>query len=93
MGIIYKISIYFLCIITNRIAIRPVLAGGVSANSGLRVRMETECARRGFALYAPPLPLCGDNAAMVGAQAYYEFLAGHTAGTDLNACATMPIEG
>ena len=70
-----------------------VLAGGVSANSGLRVRMETECARRGFALYAPPLPLCGDNAAMVGAQAYYEFLAGHTAGTDLNACATMPIEG
>lgn len=70
-----------------------VLAGGVSANSGLRARMEAECARRGYALYAPPLPLCGDNAAMVGAQAYYEFLAGHTAGADLNACATMPIEG
>ena len=34
----------------------------------------------------------GDNAAMVGAQAYYEFAAGHTAGWDLNACATMPID-
>ena len=69
-----------------------VLAGGVSANSGLRARMEAECRRRGYRLYAPPLPLCGDNAAMVGAQAYYEYLAGHTAGLDLNACATMPIE-
>lgn len=69
-----------------------VLAGGVSANSGLRSRMEAECAARGYTLYAPPLPLCGDNAAMVGAQGYYEFLAGHTAGPELNACATLPIE-
>ena len=69
-----------------------VLAGGVSANSGLRSRMETECTARGYDLYVPPLPLCGDNAAMVGAQGYYELLAGHTAGTDLNACATLPIE-
>jgi N6-L-threonylcarbamoyladenine synthase len=69
-----------------------VLAGGVSANSGLRSRMEAECTARGYTLYVPPLPLCGDNAAMVGAQGYYEFLAGHTAGPDLNACATLPIE-
>ena len=69
-----------------------VLAGGVSANSGLRTRMEAECARRGLRLFAPPLALCGDNAAMVGAQGYYEYRAGHTAGMDLNACATMPIE-
>ena len=69
-----------------------VLAGGVSANSRLRARMETECAARGFTLCRPPLSLCGDNAAMVGAQGYYEFQAGHTAGWDLNACATMPIE-
>ncbi len=69
-----------------------VLAGGVSANSGLRARMEAECARRGLRLFAPPLALCGDNAAMVGAQGYYEYRAGHTAGMDLNACATMPIE-
>ena len=70
-----------------------VLAGGVSANSGLRRRMEADCARLGYRLYAPPLPLCGDNAAMVGAQGYYEYQSGHLAGMDLNACATMPIEG
>lgn len=70
-----------------------VLAGGVSANSGLRARMEAECARRGLRLFVPPLALCGDNAAMVGAQGYYEYRAGHAAGMDLNACATMPIEG
>lgn len=69
-----------------------VLAGGVSANSGLRARMEAECARRGLRLYAPPLSLCGDNAAMVAAQGYYEYQAGHLAGMELNACATMPIE-
>ena len=68
------------------------LAGGVSANSGLRSQMERECAARGITLYVPPLPLCGDNAAMVGSQGYYEFLAGHLASTDLNACATLPIE-
>ena len=69
-----------------------VLAGGVSANSGLRRAMETVCRDRGYTLYVPPLSLCGDNAAMVGAQAYYEYLAGHTAGADLNAVATLPIE-
>jgi N6-L-threonylcarbamoyladenine synthase len=70
-----------------------VLAGGVSANRELRRRMERECAARGLTLYVPPLALCGDNAAMVGAQGYYEYLAGHTAGWDLNAAATLPIEG
>lgn len=69
-----------------------VLAGGVSANSGLRSTMERLCAENGFRLYVPPLSLCGDNAAMVGAQGYYEYLAGHVAGPDLNAVATMPIE-
>ena len=68
-----------------------VLAGGVSANSALRSRMEAECRRRGLALYRPPLELCGDNAAMVGAQAYYEYQAGARAGLNLNAAATMPI--
>ncbi len=69
-----------------------VLAGGVSANSGLRAAMDTACKERGYRLYIPPLSLCGDNAAMVGAQGYYEYLAGHTAGPDLNAVATLPIE-
>lgn len=69
-----------------------VLAGGVSANSGLRSRMTQECQKRGLKLYFPPLSLCGDNGAMVGAQAYYEFCQGNIASLDLNACATMPIE-
>ncbi len=69
-----------------------VLAGGVSANSGLRAGMETACARAGYRLFAPPLSLCGDNGAMVAAQGYYELLAGHTAGMELNASATMSIE-
>ena len=69
-----------------------VLAGGVSANSGLRSRMEALCRERGYSLFVPPLSLCGDNAAMVGSQGYYELLAGNTAGPDLNACATLPIE-
>ena len=40
----------------------------------------------------PDLSLCGDNAAMIASQGYYEFLAGHTAGMDLNACAQRSIE-
>ena len=68
-----------------------VLAGGVSANSGLRAGMEAACKEQGYALYAPPLSLCGDNGAMVAAQGYYELLAGHTAGMELNAVASLPI--
>ncbi len=69
-----------------------VLAGGVSANSLLRSRLSEECKNRGWRCYYPPLLLCGDNGAMVGSQAYYEYLAGNVAGTDLNARATMSIE-
>ncbi len=69
-----------------------VMAGGVSANTALRREMAARCERRGVKLYVPPLALCGDNAAMVGAQAYYEFLAGSVADMSLNAAATMPIE-
>ena len=69
-----------------------VIAGGVSANSLLRRRLEEESLKYGYKLYKPELKLCGDNAAMVGAQAYYEFLSGNIAGADLNACATMSIE-
>lgn len=62
-----------------------VLAGGVSANSGLRARMARACAENGFALAMPELKFCGDNAAMVGAQGYYEYLSGNIAQMDLNA--------
>ncbi len=68
-----------------------VLAGGVSANSGLRAGMEAACTENGYGLYAPPLSLCGDNGAMVAAQGYYELLSGHTAGMELNAVASLPI--
>ena len=67
------------------------VAGGVSANSELRRRMEEECKKRGYTLYYPPLKYCGDNAAMVGAQAIFEYESGNTAGADLNATATLPI--
>ena len=69
------------------------IAGGVAANSRIRADFERACAGCGAALYAPPLSLCGDNGAMIGAQGYYEYLAGHTAGQDLNAYATKSILG
>ena len=69
-----------------------VLAGGVSANSGLRQRLTEDCQKRGVRFCCPPLSLCGDNAAMIGAQGYYELLAGHVAGLDLNAVASKKIE-
>ncbi len=69
-----------------------VIAGGVSANSLLRRRLEEECKNRGWEFYRPELKLCGDNAAMVGSQAYYEYLSGNIAGMDLNACAQMPVD-
>lgn len=68
-----------------------VVAGGVSANSLLRRRFAQKCEQHGWSLYVPELNLCGDNAAMVGAQGYYEYQAGHTAGMDLNACAAMSV--
>lgn len=69
-----------------------VIAGGVSANRELRRQLSALCERTGRELYMPELKLCGDNAAMIAAQGYYEFLAGNTAGMDLNAVAQRSIE-
>ena len=69
-----------------------VLAGGVSANSVLRSELQRLCDKQRWRLFLPDLPLCGDNAAMIGAQAYYEYNAGKRADLSLNAFATMPIE-
>ncbi len=71
----------------NKIAV----AGGVAANSRIRADLERACAKVGAKLWLPPLSLCGDNAAMIGCQGYYEYLAGHTAGWDLNARASLDI--
>ena len=68
-----------------------VVAGGVAANSRIRADFTAVAEKAGCKLYVPPLRLCGDNGAMIGAQGYYEYLAGHTAGSDLNAYATMDI--
>ena len=65
------------------------IAGGVAANSRIRadfLKASDDCGRR---LFIPPLNLCGDNAAMIGCQGYYEYLSGVRAGMDLNARATM----
>lgn len=69
-----------------------VLAGGVSANSELRAHMKKECSDRNLTLFYPPVKYCGDNAAMVAVQGYYEYLSGNTADESLNAYATMPID-
>ena len=68
------------------------LAGGVAANSGLRTMLQQRADYNGMKVYYPPLALCGDNAAMIGCQAFYEFQAGHVAGPDLNAVATMRLD-
>ena len=68
------------------------LAGGVSANSGVRQKLSEECEKNGFSLYMPPLSLCGDNAAMIACQGYYDFLAGKRADESLNAIATLSLE-
>ena len=67
-------------------------AGGVSANRLLRRELERLAGERGLTLYQPDKSLSGDNAAMIASQGYYEFLAGNTAGMDLNACAQRSIE-
>ena len=68
-----------------------VAAGGVAANSRIRADLEEACRREGVRLYLPPMRWCGDNGAMIGAQGYYEYLAGHTTGMELNAYATREI--
>ena len=68
-----------------------VVAGGVAANSRIRADFTAAAKENGYELFVPPLKLCGDNGAMIGAQAYYEYLAGARAGSDLNAYATMEI--
>ena len=67
------------------------IAGGVAANSRIRADLERACAREHVRLFMPELSYCGDNAAMIGCQGYYEYLAGNTAGQELNAYATRDI--
>lgn len=61
-----------------------LICGGVAANRGIRARMEQMCADKDVKLLIPPLNLCTDNAAMIGAAAYYEYIAGKFGAMDLN---------
>ena len=72
---------------------KVAVAGGVAANSRIRRDILDAAERLGAQVYMPPLKLCGDNGAMIGAQAYYEYLAGNVADMSLNAYATKSILG
>jgi N6-L-threonylcarbamoyladenine synthase len=67
------------------------IAGGVASNSSLREAFEKECAKRNITFYHPPHVLCTDNAAMIGAAGYYEFLKGVRHGYDLNAVPNLGL--
>ena len=69
------------------------VAGGVAANSRIRRDLLAAAEKLGAEVFMPPLKLCGDNAAMIGAQAYYEYLSGNVADMSLNAYATKSILG
>ena len=69
------------------------VAGGVAANSRIREDVLAAAKKLGAEVYMPPMSLCGDNGAMIGAQAYYEYLAGNVADMSLNAYATKSILG
>lgn len=68
------------------------VAGGVSANSGVRGLMEKRCTEKGFELFMPELVYCGDNAAMIGCQGYFDYLAGKRADESLNGIPTLSLE-
>lgn len=67
------------------------IAGGVAANSGLREAMKQACEEKGITFSYPSPILCTDNAAMIGAAAYYEYLAGTRHGLDLNAVPNLKL--
>ena len=67
------------------------IAGGVASNSALRDGMRAACQERGISFYHPSPILCTDNAAMIGAAAYYEYMAGTRHGWDLNAVPNLKL--
>lgn len=70
---------------------RLALAGGVASNSGLRSAMREACEKNHIRLYYPSPILCTDNAAMIGAAAYYEYRNGTRSGLDLNAVPNLKL--
>lgn len=66
--------------------------GGVVANGYLRELLQKRCASENIRLYLPEKRLCTDNAAMIGAEGYIQYMRGNFAGLDLNACASVPLK-
>lgn len=67
------------------------IAGGVASNSALRTALEERCRKEGISFYYPSPILCTDNAAMIGAAGYYEYLKGVRSGLDLNAVPNLKL--
>lgn len=68
------------------------LAGGVSANSGVRELLQKCCDERGYKLYMPELKYCGDNGAMIASQGYFDYISGKRADESLNGVATLSLD-
>ena len=68
------------------------IAGGVSANSGVRSAFEEACGKRGIELFMPELKYCGDNAAMIACQGYYDYTSGKRGDMSLNGIATLSLD-
>ncbi len=67
------------------------IAGGVASNSALRQAFQERCAAEGVRFYYSSPVLCTDNAAMIGAAGYYEYLRGTRSGLDLNAVPNLKL--
>lgn len=67
------------------------IAGGVASNGSLRQAFEKACAEKNVEFFLPPPVLCTDNAAMIGAAAYYEYIKGVRHGYDLNAVPNLKL--
>lgn len=67
------------------------IAGGVASNSALRAAIQEECTKNNISFYSPSPVLCTDNAAMIGAAAYYEYIKGIRHGYDLNAIPNLKL--
>ncbi len=68
-----------------------VIAGGVAANSKLRMELEQQCAQESISLYIPSARLCTDNGAMIGCAAYYKYKEGQKGDLYMDAHANLPF--